>query len=97
MKYQGHSDTSYEAALEIEPSKDSLRAKVYSHIILCGLYGATDEELQLTLNMAGNTERPRRIELVDGGHVIDSNYRRKTKSGRDAVVWIATRIRARKV
>ena len=96
MKYQDHSATSHAAALRIEPAADTLRAEVYAWIIRCGLHGATDEELQTALHMAGNTERPRRVELMDGGHVVDSQQRRKTKSGRDAVVWIATRVRDRR-
>jgi hypothetical protein len=93
MKYQRHSGTSHAAAESIEPAADTLRAEVYSWIVRCGLYGATDEETADTLRMAGNTERPRRVELCDGGLVADSGQRRKTRSGRNAVVWISVRVR----
>lgn len=50
---------------------------------------ATDQELQEALQMNPSTERPRRIELVDDGFLVDSGLRRKTQSGRDAIVWCA--------
>jgi hypothetical protein len=93
MKYQRHSDTSRAAADRIEPTKDTLRAAVFSYIVQGGLNGATDQEISDALDMPGNTERPRRIELVESGHVADSLRRRKTRSGRNAVVWIAVRVR----
>lgn len=31
--------------------------------------------------------RTRRSELVEAGHVIDTGRHRKTRSGRDAIVW----------
>ncbi len=37
--------------------------------------------------MNANTERPRRIELVAMGKVVDSHETRLTRSGRKAVVW----------
>jgi hypothetical protein len=95
MKYQRHSGTSRAAALSIEPATDTLRAAVYSWITRCGMHGATDQEISEALRMPGNTQRPRRVELVDGGHVVDSTRRRKTHSGRDAVVWISARVRDR--
>jgi transcription initiation factor IIE alpha subunit len=91
MKYQPHSGTSRLAALRIEPAARTLRAAVYSVIIKAGVSGATDEEICEALRMAGNTERPRRVELMDGGFVKDSSRRRHTRSGRQAVVWIAVR------
>jgi hypothetical protein len=52
-------------------------------------YGCTDQELQVALGMSGDYERPRRVELVCRGEVIDSKRTRKTSSGRDATVWEA--------
>lgn len=51
--------------------------------------GATDEEITKGLRMNPNTERPRRVELVDMGRVVDSGRVRLTESGTKAVVWIA--------
>ena len=52
--------------------------------------GATDEELMDGTGIAPNTLRPRRRELQVMGRVRDSGTKRPTKSGRKAVVWIAT-------
>lgn len=55
-----------------------------------GEHGATDEEMQQALGIDPNTQRPRRVELHEGGMIADSNKRRPTRSGRGAVVWVAT-------
>lgn len=49
--------------------------------------GMTDDELQVALNMEGNTQRPRRIELYKLGCIEVTSQRRPTRKGRDAVVW----------
>ncbi len=88
-KFQAHSNTSKDAAAKIETKARTLRGTVYSFLKISNLYGATDEELQTVLGMNPNTERPRRIELVELGLVKDSGRKRDTKSGRKAVVWVA--------
>jgi hypothetical protein len=87
-KYVAHSDTSKASAADIESKAKTLRAEVLGFIRISGRYGATDEELQIALNMNPNTERPRRVELVERGLVVDSGKKRKTKSNRQAVVWV---------
>lgn len=84
---QRHSPTSVGAAKSIEPSAGTLRNKVWSYLCGCGSYGATDEELQDALEINPSTQRPRRIELVKLGRVVDSGQTRLTRSGRSAVVW----------
>lgn len=79
--------TSQAAAERIEPNASSLRALVLDYIRTSG--GATDEEIQVALGMAGNTERPRRRELEQAGLIQDSGTTRRTASGRMAVVWVA--------
>lgn len=78
------------AALLAYPSTGTWRRRVLNAIAFAGEQGRTDEELQNQLNLNPSTQRPRRVELVEGGWVEDSERRRRTKSGRDAVVWIAT-------
>lgn len=80
------STTSLEAAEHIAESAKSLRARVLEAL---KTGPKTDEELQLYLDMNPSTERPRRIELVAKGLVLDSGERRTTKSGRKAVLWKA--------
>jgi hypothetical protein len=49
-------------------------------------HGLTDEEQQAALAMNPSTQRPRRIELVRRGFVVEDGAR-KTSSGRMATVW----------
>lgn len=86
---QRHSITSLEAAKLIKRQTNNLRAVVLKRILQCGQQGATDEELQMALNMNASTQRPRRIELVQAGLVIKSTFKRPTASGRLAAVWQA--------
>ena len=83
--YQRHSETSREAAEQITTRSNTLRAQVLRFIKQRG--DATDEEIQMGLQMNPSTQRPRRIELVEMMLVKDSHRRRKTRSGRAAVVW----------
>lgn len=82
--YQAHSGTSREAASSIRGKSARLRESVLEEL---RSNPATDEEIGRILNLEGNTCRPRRVELVDLGLVEDSGQRRKTASGRNAVVW----------
>ena len=58
-----------------------------------GFQGATDEQMQRSLGMNGNAQRPRRVELVEAGLVVDSERTRKTTFGRLAIVWVAVETR----
>lgn len=81
-------DTTLSARDQIKSKRLTLRDKVLNYITQAGDRGATDEELQQVLFMAGNTERPRRDELLSMGLIRDSGRRRKTSSNRDAIVWV---------
>jgi hypothetical protein len=85
--YQAHSETSRAAAHEIAMSVATLRMRVYE-LIASSPEGVTDEYGQITLGMEGNTYRPRRRELQQAGAIKDSGTKRKTSSGRNAVVWV---------
>lgn len=91
-------DTSVDAAEAIRPTAETLRNMVLSLIVCRGDYGATDDEIQAALSLTGNTQRPRRWELCRMNTIKDSGIRRKTSSGRNAIVWVfgAARRRARK-
>lgn len=81
--------TSSAAAEVIKPDCARLRNMVLGAIVAHGVIGATDEEIQLELGLAGDTERPRRRELEKAHLVVDSGQRRPTSSGRMAIVWRA--------
>ncbi len=87
--YQSHSPTSEHAASLIEPQ--TLKSKVFLYIVECGRDGATDDEIQVRLDMNPSTQRPRRVDLVREGFVTDSGRKRKTRGNRNAVVWVLTK------
>jgi hypothetical protein len=78
-----HPDTSREAAAEVMPRTGTQRREVLDYVTRRESLGATDAEIQAALYMSGNTERPRRIELVAAGFVHDSGRRRG-----GAIVWV---------
>lgn len=84
--YIHSSATSYAAAQEIDEHLNALQRQVLTRIQDTG--GQTDEEIQDYLELNPSTERPRRIELLRKGLILDSGVTRKTKSGRAATVWI---------
>lgn len=79
------STAAYERALE---NSVATRAQVWALLRSIEL-GLTDEQQQTILGMSANTQRPRRLELVEAGLVKDSGQRRKTSKGNDAIVWKA--------
>ena len=90
LPFVAHSETSRDAAASL-PNAGTLRALIYWYLVAdAGTgNGHTDEELQADLAMPPSTQRPRRVELVKAGLVRDSGRVRKTRSGRNAVVWEA--------
>ncbi len=93
LPYVSGSETSKAAAEKAKPNAASQRARVLKLITeSCWRDdpGLTDEEIQDRLGLTGNTQRPRRMELLKTGVVKDSGRTRKTKSGREAVVWVTT-------
>lgn len=87
LPFQRHSPTSRAAADSMEPRAGTCLFLVFNHIVQAGWTGATDEEIQETLGMNASTQRPRRIDLVKRGLVVDSGTTRPTHAGRQAVVW----------
>lgn len=86
---QAHSPTSVAAAEQIKRSIGPLHQRILGYL---KTYpdGATDEEMQLNLEMAANTQRPRRRELELMGRVVNTGRTRRVRSGREAVIWEAT-------
>lgn len=88
--YQPHSPESMAAAERQRPRSGTARARVLDFIESRGGAGATDEEIQIGLEMSESTERPRRIELAAAGW-IEKRGTRLTRSGNEAAVWVALR------
>ena len=80
--------TSHDAARAIAPRTPRMREYVLNHIRRCGAWGATDFEGGEALGLRSQSYTPRRRELFKAGAVVDSGRRRRTASGRFAVVWL---------
>lgn len=82
--------TAVAAASRAAPGSGTQRGRVLRVIVDAGDEGATDEQVTERLGLPLNTVRPRRLELVEGGYVMDSGDTRATASGASAIVWLAT-------
>jgi hypothetical protein len=84
------SDTSEAAAESVKHDAQHLRAACYVHVLASGDVGVTCDEVEVIMEGRHQTISPRIRELVSEGRIIDSGRRRKTRSGRNAAVYIAT-------
>lgn len=83
------SDTSKAAAEALTHKRtETDRQRIMSYLIEQG--PATDEQIADALNMPGNTERPRRVELVERGDLTKHAEKGVTRSGRAANRWMVT-------
>lgn len=96
---QEHSESSKQAARQID--RNRYRQTVYEAHRRSGaavanpvpfgvVGGCTDEEGIEATGIAASTYRPRRVELVRDGLLMDSGLTRKTKSNHAATVWMVT-------
>jgi hypothetical protein len=100
VPYQKHSEPSREAAVAMTTAQKSMETKVLD-IIKGKEDGQTDEEVYFTIQQSGlvwtkeSTVRARRVRLVELGLVrpmmrdATTFATRKTRSGRNAQVWVA--------
>jgi hypothetical protein len=84
-----NTDTSRQAAAAIAPRLSALQETILSHVQWSGETGATCEELEENLKLRHQTCGPRLRELATAGRVVDTGIRRRTRSGRKAIVWLA--------
>lgn len=82
--------TSRDAAGSVRSVSGRQRAKVLRVIVEAGSKGLTDEQVCAILDLNPSSARPRRLELLDAGLIQEAGKTRLTKSGRRAIVWIAT-------
>ncbi|WP_336156665.1 hypothetical protein [Amycolatopsis sp. VC5-11] len=80
--------TSARAARLVEPRTGNQRGRILTFIVESGA-GSTDYEIERDLRIMGNSVRPRRLELVEGGYLADSGKTRQHR-GSEWVVWSAT-------
>ena len=92
LPYARGSATSLAAAESMLDHEETGRQRVYDYICAKGIEGpdrgATDNEIGIAIGMIDNTVVPRRVDLMESSLIMPSGLKRKTSSGRDAVVWI---------
>tara|TARA_B100001142_G_scaffold287213_1_gene302655 strand:+ start:722 stop:1084 length:363 start_codon:yes stop_codon:yes gene_type:complete len=79
-----HSESSRLAARQLTGKAKTLRQKVFDFLRDYG--PATDKQIQEALSMEGSTQRPRRIELVERGLVVEMG-KVMQPNGRAAIAW----------
>lgn len=89
-KYTAGSDTSQAAAGLAVPVQYSARQQIIKLLAHLGELGLTDDQMETRLRRSHQTVSSARNWLVEAGWVRDSGQRRKTRSGRMAVVWMLT-------
>jgi hypothetical protein len=82
-------DTSIAAAESIAPKVSKLAARVYRYVCESST-GATCWEIEQALCMSHQTASARLRELSLNRCIVDSTERRRTGSGRQAIVWVGT-------
>lgn len=86
----GARPTAQAAAEGVLVRSGTQRHRVLAALERTGDRGATDDELGGLTALALNSVRPRRLELVEAGYVMDSGDTRPSAQGNAAVVWLPT-------
>lgn len=86
---RGKKETSRAAAKAAEPKAGTIRRKVLDHIRAYAGTGRTRDEIEAGLGVGGSTVRPRVLELVQAGFVVETRFTRKTRAGLDSFVLMA--------
>jgi hypothetical protein len=87
--YARGSDTSHDAAKSMASHAGTIRGRVLEYIRTFCDNGATCDQCELDLGLSHQTTSARINELRNLALIVDSGKRRKTRSGRNAVVWIS--------
>lgn len=83
-------ETSTAAGASVRGNIGKLARQCFDEIqVVCdsGSHGLTVDQLEQLLNRSHQSVSARVNELRDKGWVVDSGERRKTRSGRSAIVW----------
>ena len=88
-RHAGGGDTETAAALAVIPRSGTQRRKVLE-ALAASADGLTDDELAERTGLFLYSAAPRRVELRDGGWVLDSGRRRPTGRDAAAVVWVVS-------
>lgn len=80
--------TSLEALQSVRPTNPATRESILQAIRNAGGSGLTCDQVEAISYGAHQNVSARINELARAGKIKDSGYRRKTRSGRNAIVWI---------
>jgi hypothetical protein len=83
-------ETSKRAASKVEPRSGTQRFRVLEAIRRAKGNGLTDDEIEQLTGLAHQTASARRNELAEGGFIVETTKRRKTRNDKLAIVWVAT-------
>lgn len=81
--------TSTSAASKAFPRSGTQRRRVLA-CIAESVTGRTDDEIITNTRLPHQSVGPRRLELLEGGWIEDSQARRITRAGSRAIVWTVT-------
>ena len=82
------SKTSKAAAEDMADFAPGLAQRVLRFIRSRGAEGATDDEIEVGMELSHQNASARRNDLVKRGLVKDSGTERRTRSGHRAIVWV---------
>lgn len=85
------SDTSREAAESMHEAAPSIRERIYSWIERRGRFGATADEVEAKSGIRNQTITARIRELELSERLTKTEDKRKTRSGRNARVYVASK------
>lgn len=83
-------DTSLQAFASIKPHAARMETAILRAIVATGTHGATCDEVEVTLGWSHQGVSARLVDLTRNGHIALTHLRRKTRSGRNAGVYVAT-------
>jgi len=84
----GGPDTQRKAAIAQWPTSGTQRRHILDFIAEQEDRGATDEEIEQCFGARHQSASARRNELMNDGWIEDSGKRRRTTSGKEAIVWV---------
>lgn len=89
IPYVKGSATSKAAAESMVKHAPTARARIFQFILERGEYGATDDEIETALGMSHQTASARRYKLHREGALVRTDWKRPTRTGRQAFVYQA--------
>lgn len=90
LKFAKASKTSREAAIENWPKRETQKSAILRWLRANKDYGLTRPQLARYTDLSGDSVRPRVRELIEEGLVEETERTRKTASGSEASVLVAT-------